>query len=225
MTRRRVGGNRGSKRPSVFTIPSWPFCWWVAVIVDHVSRALVGFSVHSGQPTSEQVQETIRRAIERSGRPPRSIITDKGPQFWCRSYRRFCRDRGICPRFGAVGRQGSIAVVERFIRTLKQECTSRLLVPLGIDAMRREVGLYAVWYNAHRPSQALGGRTPQEVYDGCQPANAGPRFEPRRQWPAGASCASPTAKRKAGPDGDLSLAVRYVGGRRHLPVVELQKVA
>jgi transposase InsO family protein len=209
-----------------FTLPqSWPFCWWIAVIVDHVSRAVVGFSVHSAQPTSEQVQATISRAIERSAGSPRSIVTDKGPQFWCRSYRSFCRDRGICPRFGAAGRQGSIAVVERFIGTMKKECTSRLLVPLSIGAMRREVGLYVLWYNNHRPSQALEGRTPQEVYEGRQPANVQRRYEPRRRWPAGAPSALPKTGTKAVPGARLALVVSYVAGRKHLPVVELREAA
>jgi len=209
-----------------FSLPqSWPFCWWIAVIVDHVSRAVVGFSVHSGRPTSEQVQATISRAIERGGGLPRSIVTDKGRQFWCRSYRRFCRDRGICARFGAVGRQGSIAVVERFIRGMKMECTSRLLVPLYIDAMRREVGLYVLWYNTHRPSQALCGRTPQEVYERRPPANARPRYEPRRRWPAGAPSALPTTETKTDRGACFSLVVSYLGGRKHLPVVELREAA
>jgi hypothetical protein len=29
-----------------FTLPqSWPFCWWVAVVLDHFSRVLVGFAL------------------------------------------------------------------------------------------------------------------------------------------------------------------------------------
>jgi transposase InsO family protein len=88
-----------------FALPqSWPFCWWVAVAVDHFSRALVGFAVFFSRPTSADVQRFLDRAIHRSGRPPKYTITDKGRQFWCRPFKQWCRRRGIRPRFGAVGK-------------------------------------------------------------------------------------------------------------------------
>jgi len=58
-----------------------------------------------------------------------------------RSFRRWCRRQRIRPRFGAVGEYGSLAVIERFMRSLKAECTRRLLVPLQLDAMREEIAL------------------------------------------------------------------------------------
>ena len=57
---------------------------------------------------------------------------------------------------------------------MKNECTSHILVSLRLGVMRRELGSYAMWYNMHRPHQALGGRTPGEVYADLRPANAGP---------------------------------------------------
>jgi hypothetical protein len=128
-------------------------------------------------------------------------------------------------RFGAVGEHGSIAIVERFIRSMKNECTSRILVSLGLESMRHELAYYVVWYNHHRPSQALGGRTPWEVYAGLRPAHAMPRREPRRNWPTTASCASPQTTIRSERGTRLSLVVGYVEGRRHLPVVELREAA
>jgi transposase InsO family protein len=144
-------------------LQSWPFCWWVAVAIDHFSRAVVGFAVFLGRPTSADVQRFLDRAIRTTRTAPKYVISDKGRQFWCESYKRWCRRRGIRPRFGAVGKYGSIAIVERFMRSLKSECTRRILVPLQLEAMRRELALYVYWYNQHRPSMALGGRTPREV--------------------------------------------------------------
>jgi putative transposase len=209
-----------------FALPqSWPFCWWVAVVVDHFSRAVVGFAVFFRRPTSEEVQGSLSLAVRRVGCSPKYVITDRGRQFWCDSFRRWCRLKGIRPRFGAVGEHGSLAIVERFIRSMKNECTRRTLVPLQLQAMRRELTYYASWYNHHRPSEALGGRTPWETYVSLRPANARPRFEPRADWPAGSPCASPqTAVR--GPCGtNLSLVVGYMEGRHHLPVIELRRAA
>jgi transposase InsO family protein len=130
---------------------SWPFCWWVTVAVDHVSRAVVGFAVFPKPPTSVGVQGFLDRAIDRAGGAPRYVITDRGRQFRCGSFRRWRRRRGVRIRFGAVGTPGSIAVVERFIRSLKSEGARQVAVPLRQAAMRRELDVCIVWYNTHRP--------------------------------------------------------------------------
>jgi putative transposase len=209
-----------------FTLPqSWPFCWWIAVVIDHFSRAVIGFAVFAKRPTSAEMQRFLDRAALRARDPPRYVITDKGRQFWCQSFRRWCRRRGIRPRFGAAGKRGSIAVVERFIRSLKDEHTRLILVPLTLGAMRREISLYTAWYNEHRPHMALVGRTPSEVYIGTRPANAKPRFEPRPNWPSRSPCASPQTSIKATCSTQLQLVVGYLGGRKHLPVVELRQAA
>jgi transposase InsO family protein len=168
-----------------FALPQrWPFCWWVLVVVDHVSRAVLGLEIHvlgleihRDVPTAEEVQSSIDRVAHRCGRHPRHVITDKGSQFRAVSWRRYCRVRGIRPRLGAVGRHGSIAIVERFIRAMKAECTSRILVPLVDEVIRHELALFAVWYNEHRPSQALGGCTPREIYEGLAPASGRSRMD------------------------------------------------
>jgi len=209
-----------------FALPqSWPFCWWVGVVLDHFSRAVVGFAIFRGHPTTGDIQGFLGQAILNAGCPPKHIITDKGRQFWCDSFRRWCKRRAISPRFGAVGKHGSIATVERFIRSMKSECAPHILIPLRFEAMRRELGAYAMWYNEHRPSQALGGRTPREVYAGLRPASVRARFEPRRNWPRTGPCASPQTAIRGKRGAKLSLVVGYVEGRRHLPVVELRKVA
>jgi transposase InsO family protein len=204
---------------------SWPFCWWVAVVVDHFSRAMIGFAVFSAPPTASEVQRTLNRAVRGSGRKPKYIIADKGKQFWCRSFKRWCRRRSIRARFGAVGEHGSIAIVERFIRSMKNEYTSRILVPLRLESMRHELACYSTWYNRYRPSQALRGRTPWEAYTDLWSANAKPRFEPRENWPAQAHRASPRTTVRGKRGTKLALVVGYVEDRRHLPVVELRQAA
>jgi transposase InsO family protein len=68
-----------------FSLPQrWPFCWWVAVVVDQASRAFVGFAVFTKLPTSERVQAMLTQAVRKQGNPPRCIVSDKGKQFACR---------------------------------------------------------------------------------------------------------------------------------------------
>jgi transposase InsO family protein len=108
-----------------FCLPQrWPFCWWVVVVVDLMSRGFVGFAVFRTLPSSDKMQAVLDRAIRTQGSAPRVIVTDKGSQFKCRSYRRWCRRRGVRPKFGFLGQPASIAIAERFIRSLKQECDS-----------------------------------------------------------------------------------------------------
>lgn len=200
-----------------FSLPQrWPFCWWVAVVVDQMSRKLVGFAVFKSLPTSEAMQQVLDRAIAAQGRPPRCIVTDKGSQFKCRSYRRWCKRRRVRARFGYLGEPFSIAVTERFIRSMKQECFYRLpFLPLTMAGMRRELTAFCTWYNEHRPHTTLEGRTPDEIATGR--LRQVRRIEPRPYW----------RHRSHGCDrGDgLTLDVSYVDGRKHLPVVELRRAA
>ena len=52
------------------------------------------------------------------------------------------KSRKITFRYVAVGQHGSIAVVERAIKTIKEYCTHLLLVPLRPDEFRTERDLF-----------------------------------------------------------------------------------
>lgn len=54
---------------------TWPFCWWLLVIVDHFSRKAVGFALFKKQPSSEEVTAALDKAIVKNGRKPRHIIS------------------------------------------------------------------------------------------------------------------------------------------------------
>jgi len=205
---------------------SWPFAWWVAFVVDHFSRSVVGFAVFPKKPTSIEIRAFLGRAVRKAGKPPKHLITDKDKPFFCKAFKDWCRRReGIRLRFGAVGKHGSIALIERFIRSVKSECTRCLIVPLRRDAFRREVALYCVWYNEYRPNQALGGRTPKEVRERVRPANTRPRYEPRPRWPRGSPCAEPHTFVRGKVGVRLQLEVAYLEGRKHLPIVTLKRAA
>jgi len=209
-----------------FALPQcWPFCWWAAVAVDHFSRKVMGGAVFRKQPSSNQVCDFLAATIRDGKATPKYVVCDKGTQFWCSPFKRWCRRRKIKPRFGALGQHGSLAVVERLIRTLKAEGLRRALLPLNLRRMREELAAVVGWYNSHRPHTWLGGRTPEERYRRIPVACRRPRFEPRARWPAGSPCASPRAKVRGKPGVCLQLVVDYCQGRRHLPIVTLKRVA
>jgi hypothetical protein len=157
---------------------------------------------------------------------PKYIVCDRGTQFDCDGFRAWCRRKGIKPpRYGAIGKHGSIAAVERFILTLKCLLSGLLLVPYRRDAFQRELDATAHWYNRHRPHTWLRGKTPDEVYYGCHPANRKPRHEPRSRWPRGSPCAKPWALVRGKAGARVELEVTFHEGHRHLPIVTLRRAA
>jgi putative transposase len=210
-----------------FAIPQrWPFCWWVAVVVDHFSRRAIGSAHFKKEPTARDMTTFLGGVRRRIKRWPAHLITDHGVQFTAGAFGVWCRRHGIQQRFGAIGKYGSIAIIERFIKSMKNECTRLLpVVPLARDAFGRELDHYLVWYNAERPHSRFGARTPDEIYFGRFPACRRPRFEPRARWPRRSPCAGPRALVRGQPGAVVELRVEYRGGRKHLPVVSLKRVA
>jgi len=203
----------------------WPFCWWIAVVADHFSRRVMGFAVFEHPPTSKAIAMFLGRVIRKARAAPKYLITDHGKQFASDSFKRWCRRRSIRQRFGAVGKYGSLAVIERLIRSIKDECTRRLIIPYRRDAFRRELLLFLSWYNGHRPHNWLDARTPDEVYFGKPAACCAPRLEPRRRWPRDSPCAQPQATIRGRRGARLELQVSHLAGRKHLPIVELKRAA
>lgn len=233
-----------------FALPQcWPFCWWVAVVVDHYSRRAMGCTAFTNQPTSEAVRSFLGRIIAKAKsdsprraptegwsaegqgaraperpRLPKHIVCDRGKQFDCKGFRDWCRRKGIKrPRYGAIGKHGSIAVVERFILTLKCLLFCLPLVPYRRQSIQRELAAITDWYNSTRAHTWLGGKTPDEVYFGRYPANRKPRFEPRSRWPRGSTCAKPWALVRGSPGAKLTMDVSFHAGRKHLPIVKLKR--
>jgi len=210
-----------------FSLPQcWPFCWWVAVFLDHFSKRWMGIAVYKAPPTSEAIRALLGRTIRSAEATPRHLVCDKGPQFWNDGFKAWCRRRGVHPCFGAIGQHGSIAAIERFIRTMKELVRLQLpLVPLHREPFRRELALVLGWYNGHRPHMSLDGRTPEEVYSRRRPANRAPRFEPRPRWPHGSPCAQPWALVKGKAGTNVELDVLFDGGRKDLPIVRVKRAA
>jgi len=210
-----------------FALPQvWPFCWWVGIAGDPYSRRVMGFAVYRALPSSAAVRRFLESAFRWVGEKPAHLISDQGTQFIAKGFRRWCRRWSIQHRFGALGKYGSLAVIERGIRTIKSECTRRLTaVPYRLAAFEQELGLCCSWYNGLRAHTWLTGATPDEVYRHRRPACRAPRCEPRRRWPRRSRCAAPQVLIRGQPGIRLDLEVRYHAGRRHLPIITLKRAA
>jgi len=188
-----------------FTVPQvWPFCWWLVCTLDQYSRCIVGFAIFKKPPTAAQIRSFLGRAVNKINCKPRHIITDNGLQFRSKTFRKWCKRKNIDLRYGAVGRYGSIAIIERSFRTLKSEWLRKIIVPLYFNGMRKKLTTYIRWYNCYRPHQGLNGMIPAEIYDS------------KSQKPD-------TFKLNTGEK--IRLIVTFFEGDRHLPIIKLKRAA
>lgn len=70
------------------------------------------------------------------------------------------------PRFGAVGKHGSISVTERVIKTLKYKWLKRVPIIRGFGHLTKLCDEFVEWYNKWRPHMTLDGARPGDFYDG-----------------------------------------------------------
>ena len=201
----------------------WPFCYWVVAVLDHFSRKCLMVHAFRSQPSTDDVTSVLDTAIAIAGKAPKHIVSDQGSQFRD-DYDLWCQATGIKPRFGAIGQHGSIAIIERFILSLKNECTRRMLVPLSLAPFQDELLRYVSWYNEYRTHQSLAGCTPNEICDGTRSARDASRFETRTEPRNGKNHAA-VEQLQVERVTKLRLVVSQLDGRPHLPIVKIELAA
>ena len=172
---------------------------WIGAVIDAFSRRVLAVGAIRGAPNGAFAVRLLRRALRRNG-TPRWLVTDKDPMLRGGLVQRLLTRHGILRRYGAVGRKGSIALIERTWRTLKREYVQHLFLHRPIRALETRLRRWARWHNRHRPHQGLGQRTPDDVY------------RRRRQ-------------RKAHDVTAGELHVRFLDGDPRLPVLRLRRAA
>ena len=148
------------------------FCWGlfpihICVVIDHFSRKVMAAVPLEG-PNAGWINNAMEMAIEKYG-PPKHIISDQASVFKGEVFAELLRKYKIKPRFGAVGKHGSISVTERVNKTLKYEWLNRVALIKGIDHLTELCDQFQTWYNCWRPHMTLDGLRPNEVYYGNKP--------------------------------------------------------
>jgi len=137
----------------------------VGAVVDAFSRRVLAVRVCRQEPNAAFACRLLREAIGRHGKP-RWVVTDRGVQFTSLAFAACLRRRKIRHRFGAIGRKGSIAIVERFWKSMKAEVAVEWLPWFPLRAIERKLSGYTTWFNSERPHFGLGYRTPDDVWFG-----------------------------------------------------------
>ena len=94
---------------------------------------------------------------------PFLLRSDNGLVFTSRHYKRLVRSYGLEQEFITPHCPQQNGMVERVIRTLKEQCVHRHRFETQQHAMR-VIADWIQFYNFRRPHQALGMKTPAEAY-------------------------------------------------------------
>ena len=105
--------------------------------------------------------EALTEALARG--KPGVFNTDQGSQFTSQEFTQVLQDRGVKISMDGKGRYQDNIFVEGLWRTVKYE-EVYLKAYASAGEARRELGAYFRFYNDQRPHQALGYRTPGEVF-------------------------------------------------------------
>ena len=172
---------------------------FVGAVIDAYSRKVLAIGLIKGEPKSRFATRLLRSAIARYGAPT-WLVSDKDRALRNRLVNGLPRRFAIRRRYGAVGRKGSICLIERFWRSMKEEYVGHLFLYRHAHAIERPLRRYRAWFNEERAHQGLDQRTPDDVF-----------FE-----------------RPETPTRDLAggtLHVRFHDGDRRLPILRVRDAA
>jgi putative transposase len=138
------------------------YCGWVylVAIMDWFSRYVLAWEV-SVTMESEFCVEALKKALG-FGRP-QVFNTDQGSQFTCTEFTKVLVDAGVQISMDGKGRVFDNIFSERLWRTVKVE-EVYLRDYQTVTEARFNLGRYFEFYNNDRLHEALGYRTPAEVY-------------------------------------------------------------
>jgi putative transposase len=134
---------------------------YLVVIMDWYSRYVLSWKL-SNTLDADFCVDALEEAL-RKGRPD-IFNTDQGIQFTGKAFTGLLEQHGIRISMDGKGSYNDNLFIERLWRTVKYEEVYLKAYQDG-RAARIGIGDYFRFYNTQRPHQALGYRTPAEVYE------------------------------------------------------------
>ena len=135
----------------------------LAAVIDCHDREIVGYEFALRSRAKEVKQAVEAACLARFGtlRPAGAPVlrSDNGLIFQSRRFRQACRDYRLQQVFITPYTPEQNGIIERFFRSLKEECVWQHAFPTFEDA-RRIIRDWVYWYNHGRPHSALGYRSP-----------------------------------------------------------------
>ena len=135
---------------------------YLVAIMDWHSRYVVSWRL-SNTLEADFCIEALQEALDQG--QPEVFNTDQGSQFTSGGFIHVLQEHGVKISMDGKGCYRDNIFVERLWRTVKYE-EVYLKAYTSASEARRELGAYFRFYNNQRPHQALGYRTPAEVFHG-----------------------------------------------------------
>lgn len=137
-------------------------------MIDCHTRQLLGWQLSrndKASTTAAALEQALITGYGTLGRVPATSLlrSDNGLVFTSRHYTRLVRSYGLQQEFITPNGPQQNGMVERVIRTLKEQCAHRHRFETQQHAMRL-IGDWIQLYSFRRPHQALGMKTLAEAY-------------------------------------------------------------
>ncbi|XKH38623.1 IS3 family transposase [Azospirillum doebereinerae] len=136
---------------------------YLVAVMDWATRKVLSWRL-SNTMDVEFCIEAVEEAMARHGRPD-IFNTDQGSQFTSPRFTGLLTAAGIRVSMDGRGRWMDNVFIERLWRSMKYECVYLHAFETGSEA-KAGIGRWIDYYNLDRPHSALGGRTPEETYQG-----------------------------------------------------------
>jgi len=131
---------------------------YVYTLIDVCSR--IAFAAPAFHANTFNSIKFLEKAVREIPFEIKTIQSDHGAEFSRRFTERLLR-RGFSHRHSRIRTPTDNGHLERFNRTIQEECLNR--VPRDLKLYKREIGEYLHYYNHERPHMALDMKTPMEV--------------------------------------------------------------
>ncbi|MGC8553290.1 MAG: transposase [Phycisphaerae bacterium] len=138
--------------------------YYLCSVLDGYSRAIIHWDIQESM-TEGQIELILQKARERFPNTTPRIISDNGPQFIAKDFKQFIRLAGMTHVRTSPFYPQSNGKIERWHKSLKQECI-RPKTPLNIQDAQRMTGDYVRHYNTVRLHSAIGYITPNDKLAG-----------------------------------------------------------
>ena len=140
------------------------YCYPLDIIDDH-SRFII--RIRPAAATANLVLPTFREAFCEYGMP-NTVLSDNGAQFagFRQGYTQFEKwlmNHDVLPVHGRIKHPQTQGKIERFHRTMDQELLKHY-VPTDLADAERMFSAWRDCYNQERPHEALGMRSPAQIY-------------------------------------------------------------
>jgi putative transposase len=135
---------------------------YLVAVMDWFSRRVLAWRLSIGMETAFCV-EAVQEALDRYG-PPDIFNTDQGVQFTSAAFLAELEAKGVRISMDGKGRFLDNIFIERLWRSLKYEDVFIKAYTLVAEA-RSGIGAWFAFYNDRRLHQALGYRTPREIFE------------------------------------------------------------